>query len=169
MRRILLCFLPVLALSACLDRGEYPSLKPRAFEIEARDTTPPLPPPPAPPASPEVVARTATLLEAARSGQTAFAAELERARPVIARAGAASSESWITAQEQLSGLDASRVATVTAMADLDALTLTGVDAAGVRFGDNDFAAIRAAGEEVNAMLDAQQQVLAELAGSLAAP
>lgn len=169
MRRIVIGFPLMLALSACLDRGEYPSLKPRAFEIAARDAAPPPPPPPARPASPEVVARTAALLEAARSGQTAFAAELARARPVIARAGAASSESWITAQEQLSGLDASRAATTTAMADLDALTLAGVDAAAVPFGDNDFAAIRAAGEQVSAMLSEQQRVLAQLAGSLAAP
>ena len=169
MRATLLVVPPLLALSACLDRGEYPSLKPRAFEIAARDATPAPPPPPAPPARPAVVARTAALLGQAREGQSSFAQELPRARAVVALAGAPDSESWITAQEQLSGLEASRVKTVTAMAELDALTLSGVDEAGLRFGDNDFAAIRAAGEQVNALLTSQQAALADLAASLPTP
>lgn len=130
---------------------------------------PPPPPPPAVPARPEVVSRAAALLAHGREGQRAFAAELARTGPVVARAGVADSESWIAAQEQLSGLDASRAATATAMAEIDALTLSGVDAHGVRFGEADFAVVRSAGEEVYAMLEAQQREMAELAATLAAP
>lgn len=161
--------MPCVALAACLDRGEYPSLKPQPFEIAGRNAAPPPPPIADDPARPEVVARVAALVTQGREGQRAFAAELDRARPVIARAGAADSESWITAQEQLSGLEASRAATVTAMAELDALTLSGVDAQGVRFGEADFAAVRTAGEAVYAILDTQQRELAGLAASLATP
>ncbi len=166
--RVLLFALP-LALAACLDRGEYPSLKPRAFEL-AHATTAPLPPaPPAPPARPEIVARTAALARQAREGQSAFAIELARTRPVVARAGAADSESWITAQEAVSGLEASRSPSVVAMAELDVLNLSGVDAAGLKFGENDFAAVRAAADQVDAIVTAQARDIAALTGSLAKP
>ena len=164
--RVLFLALP-LVLSACLDKGEYPSLKPRAFEREARATVPL--PPPAPPASPEIIARAGALVDRAREGQSAFAAELARTRATVAGAGAAESESWIGAQEAVSGLDASRAPSVIAMAELDALNLSGVDAAGKKFGDNDFATVRAAADRVYAMVTAQARDIAELAGSLATP
>lgn len=156
-----------LALTACLDRGEYPSLKPRAYEIA--DRGPPPPPPPAPPARADIVARAAALLGEAQAGQRAFAAELLRVRPVVARAGAVNSESWITAQEAVSGLDASRAATVIALAELDALASSGVDAAGLRFGDNDFAQLRATAGTIQALAQEQGREISRLAGSLAQP
>ncbi len=165
--RVLLLALP-LALCACLDRGEYPSLKPRAFERAGGPVDPPAPPP-APPVRPELAARVAALVAQAREGQSAFAAELARMRSAIAGAGPADSESWIAAQTALSGLDARRAASTNAAAELDALNLSGVDAAGLRLGDNDFAAIRAAAERVQAMVEAQNDQIAALGGSLAAP
>lgn len=167
MRAALLTLPVALALTSCLDRGQYPSLKPRAYESAERG--PPPPPPPAPPARPDIVARAAALLGDARSGQSAFAAELGRVRPVVARAGAAESETWITAQEALSGLDTSRAATVTALAELDALTLSGVGADGLRFGDNDFVMLRATAGAVYDLAQAQGREVAALAGSLAQP
>lgn len=161
--------LPALVLTACLDRGEYPSLKPRAFEVAARNAAPPAPPPPTAAARPEIAARAAALVVQGQAGQRAFAAELARARPIIARAGGPDSESWITAQEQLSGLEASRAETVTALAELDALNLAGVGAAGLRFGEADFAVLRAAGNALGALLDDQQRELAALASMLADP
>ena len=71
------------------------------------------------------------------------------------------------AHEALSALDAAREATVTATAELDALNASGVDAAGLTFGDNDFAAIRRAGERLNALQDAQTRAIGALAGTLA--
>lgn len=167
MRAVVLTLLPTLALTACLDRGQYPSLAPRAFE--SADRGPPPPPPPAPPARSEIVASAAALIGKARGGQTAFAAELARVRPVVARAGAADSDSWITAQSAVSGLDASRAVTVTALAELDALTLSGVGPDGLRFGDNDFVVLSSAAESVSAMAQAQTREIAALAGSLASP
>ena len=164
--RLVFLVLP-LVLTACLDRGQYPSLKPRAYETADRGPVPP--PPPAPPARAEIVSRAAALVGQANAGQRAFVAELGRVRPVVARAGAADSETWIGAQEAVSGLDASRVATVTALAELDALTTSGVDAAGLRYGDNDFSVLRAAAVTVYELAQAQGREIAGLAGSLAAP
>lgn len=157
------------AAGACMERGEYPSLKPRAFELAARNAPPPPPPAPLAPPRAEVVARIGSLLAKAQEGQRAFAAETGRTRAAVARAGGANSESWIDAQTQLSALDASRVATVMAMADLDALTVSGVDPSGLRFGEGDLAALRAAGAEIQAVVQAQGATLAALAGALAAP
>lgn len=166
MRAVLLT-LSTLALTGCLDRGQYPSLMPRAYE--SADRGPPPPPPPAPPARADIVARATALVGEARAGQSAFAAELARVRPVIARAGAADSEAWIAAHEALSGLDASRVATVTSLAELDALTSLGVGPDGLRYGDNDFVALRAAAGTVYDFTQAQELQIAALAGSLARP
>lgn len=158
--------LGVLTLAACADRGDYPSLRPRPFEVAGGVA--PLPPaPPAPPARPEVVARVAALVGRAEEGQRAFVRELAATRPAVARAGAADSETWIRAQQQVSALDASREATVSAMAELDALTLSGVDAAGMTLGENDLAAIREGSERIAALLEAQHAAIASLSATLA--
>jgi len=158
-----------LCLAACLDRGEYPSLRPRAFEVAGGAGAPLPPAPPAAPARPDIVARIAALIARAEEGQRAFVGELAAARPVLARAGAADSETWIRAQEQLSALDASREPTVSAMAEIDAMTLAGADAAGAPLGENDLAAIAVGGERTAALLAAQHSRIAELAATLASP
>lgn len=162
-------FVALLAVAGCLDKGDYPSLKPRAFEQAGRDASPPPLPSPLAPARAETLARATALLARADAGQRAFTAELVRARPVIARAGPADSEAWITAQEQLSALDASRADTLAALAELDAFNLAGVDAAGLRFNEAEFGAIRAVAERIAATLREQQQTLATLAASLSSP
>lgn len=163
------CLLAGLTVSACLDRGEYPSLRPRAFEANGPPGAPVPAPPPAPPASAQIVARTNALLARAAEGQEAFARALPAAQAEVSRAGPADSDSWIDAQSAVSGLDASRAETVAAVAELDALNLSGVDAAGLRFGDNDFAAITAAAARGNALLVAQQRTVQELAARLSLP
>lgn len=152
-----------------MDRGEYPSLRPRPFEVAGGAGAPLPPPPPAAPARPEIVARVAALVARAEQGDRAFQSELAAARPVLARAGAADSESWIRAQQQLSALDASREATVSAMAEIDALTLGGPDPAGTPLGENDLAAIRVGGERAAALLAAQHARITELSATLATP
>jgi len=168
MRAFLPAALAIVAcLGACMEAGDYPSLKPRAFEKAGRDG-PDLPsPPPAAPANPQIVAKIAAFMAQAEQGQSAFAAELSAARPVIGQAGVPDSESWIMAHQRLSGLDASRAATVVALADLDALTIAGVDVTGVRLAEADLAAIRTAGERIAALLEAQQRTIEELGASIA--
>ena len=156
-------------LAGCMAPGDYPSLRPRAFEAAGPPGLPVPPPPPAPPASAEIVSRVAGLIRRAESGQSAFSRTLRETRVAASSAGAANSESWIAAQEAVSGLDAAREPTVSAMAELDALNASGVDAAGLRFGDNDFAAIRAAGERVYTLAVEQQRTLDSLSASLPAP
>lgn len=169
MRIVPLVLSVTLALTACADGGQYPSLLPRRYETGSLGPAPPPPLPPAPPARPEIVSRAAALVEQARDGQRAFAAALGGTRAAVAQAGGAGSESWITAQEAVSGLDASRTATVTALAEVDALTASGVDAAGLRFGDNDFATLRAAASAVYEIAQEQGRAVDALSGSLAAP
>lgn len=163
------CLTAASALSACAgDGGDYPSLRPRAFESPG-GAVPLAPPLPAPPARPQIVAQASALAARAEDGHRAFTRELAATRAVVARAGAADSESWIAAHEQLSALDITREPTLSAMAELDALNLGGVDAAGLKFGDNDFAAIRAAADRVHALVQAQQTTIEALASSLANP
>ena len=152
-----------------MAQEDYPSLRPRPFEAAGPPGLPVPPPPPAPPVSAEIMSRVAGLVRRAEDGQSAFARALPAARAAVGRAGAANSEGWIAAQEAVSGLDAAREPTASAMAELDALNASGVDAAGLRFGDNDFAAIRAAGERVYAFLEGQQRALDGLSASLATP
>ena len=102
----------------------------------------------------------------AQAGQAAFARALPIARAATERAGARDSISWIEAQEAVSGLDAARVETVVAMAELDALGARGVGPDGLRYGDNDFAAIRTAGERVFALVDAQDAEIGRLSARL---
>lgn len=163
------CLFALAATAACGDLSGYPSLRPRAFEAAGPAGAPVPPPPPAPPARAAVVAQADALAARATAGQRAFARELPATRTALARAGEPDSESWIAAQQALSVLDASRVDTVTAMAELDALNVSGVDAGGLRFGDNDFAAIRRVAERVYALAREQQRTLGELGSVLRAP
>lgn len=107
--------------------------------------------------------RVAELLAAARGGAAEFAGVLDDANGSAGRAGEAGSESWVTAQTDLSALEATRAPTLEALASIDALALertrTVTSAA-------DLAAIAAAGEEIQHMADAQQAELARLNGAL---
>ena len=161
--------LALLALTACMDKGEYPSLRPRPFERLGGAGIPIPPPPAAPLARAEIVTAVGSFVAKAEAGQRAFAGKLASTQSVVAQAGAVDSDSWISAQEALSALDVSREPTVTAMANIDALNRGGTGRAGLTYGDNDFAAIRNAGERVNALLEAQQRELDTLEAGLAKP
>ena len=167
--------LPIL-LSACATEGETPSLAPRPMEYELSGRPIPLcltagvEAPPAPPlqASPaedaQLAAQVEALVAAARAGQSEFAAILPRAQASSARAGAAGSESWIAAQQDISRLEAARARTADAAAELDALILarSGAQAAN----PNDLQRLTAAAEEVRALAEAQEAEIDRLNGAL---
>lgn len=126
-------------LGGCASQGTFPSLAPRAVEMEMAGPDQPLPPcavgagvaaapekpVPAPVADdPALRSRIGELVATARTGDTAFTATLDDLGSAIAGAGAAGSESWIAAQLALSRSEAARAPTATALADLTALALS---------------------------------------------
>ena len=163
---------------ACAAQGPFPSLAPRAMERELSGQ--PLPPclagataapAPAPAAAPvddaQLAGRLSQLIVQARQGEADFASALPAARASAARAGAAGSETWIAAQQDISRLEAARARTVDALAELEALSLS-------RSGDRatseaDRASVVAAAEEVRGLAEAQQAEIGRLSAGLSGP
>lgn len=169
-------------LGACASQEGFPSLAPRAVERELSGNPPPpcLPPGSAAPAptpgapaavavavadDPELGARIAALLAEARRGERAFSALLARAQASARRAGAAGSEAWIAAQQDVSRLEAARAPTVDALTELDRLALARSDAA---ISEADRNRLVAAAEEVRRLAEAQREQLDRLNGTLSA-
>jgi hypothetical protein len=153
-RAALLCLL----LSACSTspRPGEPSLAPRA--AEAIDPRVPIPSEViAGPADPALASSIAALMADVRSGHAAFQIAADSAEALAAAAGPAQSESWIVAQEALSGLVAARGPVTKAIADLDALAAARLAASGGML-PGDLAAISAATEEAGA-IGAQEAAL----------
>ncbi len=160
---LLLLSLPLLA--ACAAEGETPSLAPRPMEYElsgrpipaclsGEETTAPAPAVAAVPSDPQLAARVEALLAAARQGQSEFAAILPRAQASASRAGAAGSETWIAAQLDVSQLEAARVRTADAAAELDGLVLARSNAQATN--PQDLERVTAAAEEVRATAEMQE-------------
>lgn len=178
--RLLPALIAMPILGACATQGSFPSLAPRAVERDLTggsapagcpgvvETAPAAPPPPPPPVNPDpqLGARTAELLAAARAGQQAFADALPAAEAAAARAGAAGSDSWVAAQQEISRLEAARARTVDALAELDALAIRRAD---VPVSEADYQAVIAAAEEARALAQTQQADLDRIAARVSAP
>lgn len=164
LRRLILAFSPLLGLAACAPGGAYPSLAPRAVEKMAGEEAAPAPALPV--AGDPALASRLTALEAeARQGQTKFEAELPAARAAASRAGAATSEGWIEAQRALSSLEATRVLSVTALAELDSINVARAEG-NFATRETDLVAIGAAIALVQALVETQQAEIDRLRGSL---
>lgn len=154
----------IAGMAGCAPQGSFPSLAPRA--VEKADLNPPAPPPPPTVASdPALAARLAQLVDQARQGDAAFEAELPKARAAVEKAGAAGSDSWVVAQEAVSGLEAARAPTAAALTELDRL---GVErgVAGTPTSASDQAAIAGAIETLRTMAQKQKEEIDRLAGRL---
>jgi hypothetical protein len=154
-----------LLLAACsTPQSGEPSLAPRA--AEAIDPRVPIPSEViAGPADPALAARIAELMNQVRSGDAAFQAAAQDAEQLAAAAGPAQSESWIGAQQAISGLVAARAPVTKAIGDLDELAATRIAASGGIL-PGDLAAIQAAtteaasiGEREAATIDRMQAQL----------
>jgi hypothetical protein len=172
----LLLLAPAL-LSACAAAGDgTPSLAPRAAEYElsgrpvppciagAASGAPVTPAEAPPPADAQLAARVEALLADARQGQADFAALLPRAQASAARAGAAGTETWIAAQQELSRLEAARARTAAALAELDALILERLGARAAN--PQDLERLTAATEEVRGLAETQEAEIDTLDGAL---
>jgi hypothetical protein len=165
MRRIPLIVLATL--SACsVPQSVEPSLAPRA--AESVDPRVPIPGDVVVgPADPALVARIAELLAEVRAGDATFQSVVPNAEALAAAAGPAQSESWIVAQEALSGLVAARAPVTKAIADLDALAAIRIAASGGIL-PGDLAAIEAATAEAGAIGQRQADLIDRLQARLAA-
>jgi hypothetical protein len=145
--------LAALLLAGCVSQGPFPSLAPRAAELEDWSEEPVR-------AAPEVADDPVLgiLIAAqhgeARAGARAFDAEAPAAERAAARAGREGSDSWLEAQQAISRLEAARGQTATALAELHQISL---DRAGTPTSDADQAALKAAIEEAEAIAASQQQ------------
>lgn len=142
--------LSVVLLSACsAPGGPYPSLQPRAAErIDPR--VPVERPVNNRPASASLLARLASLVAEAQSGDTAFASAADSAERLAAAAGAPQSETWIAAQEALTAAIAAGKPTATALGDIDEIGARALQMQG-GMAPNDLAAINRASAEVAAL------------------
>lgn len=156
-----------LLLSGCtVPQSPEPSLAPRA--AEAVDPRVPIPGEIiVGPADPALSARIAELMSQVRAGDAAFQATAQNAEALVAAAGPAQSESWIVAQEALSGLVAARAPVTQAIADLDELAATRLAATGGIL-PGDLAAIEAATTEAGAIGQQQADVIDRLQARLGA-
>jgi hypothetical protein len=153
-----------LALGGCVAEDGFPSLAQRPAELN-RSIEEPVRPAVEVPSDPALRARVATLLQQAAEGERSFAGALATTEAAVGRAGAASSETWVEAQQALSRLESTREATTRALAELDRLAL---ERAEVATGREDYAAINAAIAEVDRIAVSQQQRWERLRGRLAA-
>lgn len=139
--------LTVLVLSACsAPGGPYPSLQPRAAEaIDPR--LQPVRPINDRPVTPALASQLASLVDQARSGETAFETAMADAERLAGSAGSPESEGWISAQEALSAAIAARRPTALAEADIDALGANALQTHG-GIAPTDLKAINGAAAEV---------------------
>lgn len=159
MRKLL--FLTALLLDACSSGGgPYPSLQPRNAEsIDPR--VQPLRPVNDRPVSPSLSSQLESLVEQARSGDSAFAPQAADAERLADAAGAPESESWIAAQEALTAAIAARAPTATALGDIDTLAATALQTQG-GIAPNDLKTIQRAAAEVAAIANGQTDRIAAI-------
>lgn len=150
MRAILGSMLAVLVLSACsTPGGPYPSLQPRAGE--AVDPRLPVEKPlNARPVTAALASRLAELVGEARTGDAGFEGAAAEAERLAASAGAPRSEGWVAAEEALTAAIAAAGPTRAALADIDGLGASVLQANG-GMSPSDLAAVKHASAEVGAI------------------
>ncbi len=172
-----LAFASAVLLSGCTAQGPFPSLSPRAAEYELAGR--PVPPciggsaaaglptggSGAAQAAPDAQlgAELARLLDQARGGQAEFDKILQGVRNQVSRAGASESDAWVTAQQDVSRLEAARAPTVDALAALEALVLA---RSNLGANEADRVSAIAAAEEVRRLSEGQQAEINRLSASL---
>jgi hypothetical protein len=155
-----------IALAACATTTvNEPSLARRP--AEAIDPRLPIPSDPVPgPADPALASRLDALVAEGKAGAAVFEAEVGRAQSLAQAAGPKESESWIAAQQALSGLEAARARTTRAVSDIDELAAGRVQSGGgLTAGDQ--AAFQAASAELRSATERQSAVVDQMTVRLA--
>jgi hypothetical protein len=141
-----------------------PSLARRS--AEAIDPRVPIPSNPTPgPVDPAISARLAALVASGESGARAFDALVGQAETLAGAAGPARSESWVLAQQAVSGLEGARAASTRALSDIDGITSSRIASdTGLTYAD--LAAVEAASAELRALTDRQSAIIDRLSARL---
>lgn len=157
------------SLEAQTPTRPFPSLAKRPVESRDRSVTVAPVEPAAP--DPGLVEAVENLEAKATAGDVAFNQELSRSKQAVADANDAApvSENWVVAQEAISALDAARYESVAALATLDTLHVDHMNNPDGARASADMATIDPARARVLAMVDAQNDALDALRGSLTQP
>jgi hypothetical protein len=158
----LACLLSLLA-AGCAEPGPYPSLALRPAEAVYAAGDPERVPV-ATPDDPTIVGQIEMLVQSGRAGNAAFEEALARAQPLVARAGAPASDSWIEAHQALSRAQSARQQTLRAVADLDAYAIS--RARDGLVSPTDTERLQAGTAALQAIADLQQDQLAALQAQL---
>lgn len=155
-RRSMHAFAPFLALGligCAASSATEPSLARRP--AEAIDPRLPIASAPTPgPVDAALAAQLSQLVGEGRAGAQLFDAEVGQAQALANAAGPAQSDSWIVAQQALSGLEGARARLTRALADVDALAAARIQG-GTGLSFSDMTAIEAALSELRALTDRQ--------------
>lgn len=159
----------VVLLGGCAGSTDYPSLARRDVERVQGSASPAVGTaealPALPPASADLTTRLAALRATARKAHDTFEGRRAAAERAVSGAGSRMSDSWTAAQVALSGLQTSRSAALTAVAELDSL-YADARAANPEQVSPSAAAIATVKEEVDAWIASEDAVIAHLAGRL---
>ena len=160
-------FAPLLALGligCAASSATEPSLARRP--AEAIDPRLPIASAPTPgPVDAALAAQLAQLVAEGRAGARLFDAEVGQAQVLANAAGPAQSDSWILAQQALSGLEGARARSTKALADVDALAAARI-LGGTGLSFSDMTAIEAALSDLRALTDRQATTFDRLSARL---
>ena len=147
-----------LAVAACATSNSIePSLAPRA--AEAIDPRLPIASEPVlGPVDPALGARLEQLAAGGREGGRTFDAAVGQAEALAGAAGPRESESWIVAQQALSGLESARARTTAALSDVDAIAAGRIQS-GAGLTPSDLAAVEAVSNELRTLADRQSSII----------
>ena len=153
-------FAPLLALGligCAASSATEPSLARRSGE--AIDPRLPIPSDPTPgPVDAALSQRLAALIAEGNAGAQTFDAQVDQAQVLASAAGPSQSESWIVAQQALSGLEGARASSTRALSDVDAIAAARI-ASGTGLTVADLAAVEAASSELRAVTDRQTGII----------
>jgi len=158
----LLALLTALALAGCVAQDGFPSLALRPAE-RAVSFEPPVRPRVEVTNDAELRARLSELQGRASDGDRAFQAALGATEAAAAAAGAAESESWVEAQQELSRLESTREPTTRALSDLDQLALSRAE---MPTSEDDNALLDSTRQNIERIAAAQQQSVDRLRSRL---
>jgi multidrug efflux pump subunit AcrA (membrane-fusion protein) len=153
-------------LGACAAPGPYPSLEPRPGEKAYAEGDPERVPT-VQPDDASLGGEIARLTDEARAGDAAFGAALPAANAATGRAGTPGGESWVEAQQAISRVEAARVRTTSALAELDALAIARSNAGRLSPGDRE--RLEAAVRAIQTLSEAQAGRLSALRSRLGSP
>ncbi len=156
----------VLGLIGCAtSSATEPSLARRP--AEAIDPRLPIASEPTPgPVDAALAARLSLMVAEGNAGARSFDAEVGKAEALASAAGPRESESWIVAQQALSGLEGARAASTRALADVDSIAASRIKS-GTGLSPADLVAVEAASGELRRVTDRQAQIIDTIAARLA--